>query len=191
MLTKEKPPIKLNHFPETEKSKKPFYFLKKRLFLIGFFVILGMGFGIYSVFPEPQSQEDQLTDLINRIESGEDLPSGEMRDYCHLMAVLRDSISPQCVCVLDGINWDNPPKNPEKLPKVWELIQDEPNNGNRLRFQDKTYTKIVVGFDATNSNGDERPHWHRENPNKKKGQEYLDQHCNTLYAVCIKIHTFT
>ncbi len=129
----------------------------------------------------PKTDEDRLLDLINRIENGEDLPSGEMRDYCHLMAVLRDSISPKCVCALDGINWDNPPRSPEKLPEVWELIQYEPNNGNRLRFQHKIYTRIVVGFGATDSNGDKRPHWHRENPNKQqKNVQYLDKNCNPI-----------
>ena len=115
MLIKEKTPIKIQSFSETEKPKIPSFFSKIGIFIV-FFVVWGIG--IYAVLPEPKSQEDQLTDLIVRIESGEDLPSGELRDYCHLMAVLRDSISPKCVCVLDGINWDNPPQNPEKLPET-------------------------------------------------------------------------
>ncbi len=140
-----------------------------------------MGIGIYAVLPEPKNQEDQLTDLIARIESGEDLPSGEMRDYCHLMATLRDSISPQCVCLLDDINWDNPPRSPEKLPEVWEEFENPKNQGNRLSFRHKIYTKIKIEFDRYDSQGREKPHWHRENPNKKNQKdEYLDFDCNTI-----------
>ncbi len=189
MLTQEKQQTKQKSFFETEKPQKPFIFPKISI-LIGFLLLLGIGFAIYAVFPEPKSQEDELTDLITRIESGEDLPNGEWKDYCHLMAVLRDSISPQCVCVLDGINWDNPPRSPERLPEVWELIVDERDQGNRFRFKHKTYTRIVIGFDATDSKGDERPHWHRENPNKKKGQEYLDQDCNPVRSKSNPSHIY-
>ena len=167
MLTQEKQKTKTHSFSESEKPRKSFNFPKIGV-LIGFLLILGIGFGIYAVFPEPKSQEDQLRDLITRIEGGEDLPSGEWKDYCHLMAVLRDSISPKCVCVLDGINWNNPPKSPEKLPEVWELIVDERDQGFRPRYRNKLYPKIVIGFDQYDSQGREKPHWHRENPNKKK-----------------------
>ncbi len=180
MLTQEKPPIKIKPFSKNELHKKPFNFSKKA-FLIIFSVVLGIVFGIYAIFPEPKSQENQLTDLINRIEGDEKLPSGEMRDYCHLMAVLRDSISPACVCALDGINWDNPPRSPEKLPEVWELIPEDEYQSNRFRFQHKTYTKIRIGFDAKDKNGNDKPHWHRENPNKKdKKRQYLDKNCNPI-----------
>jgi len=146
--------------------------------LIGFFLILGIGFGIYAVFPEPKNDEDYLLELIDRIESGEELPSGEWKDYCHLMAVLRDSISPPCVCVLDGINWDNPPRSPEKLPEVWELFERAKNNGNRKFFRHKLYPKIVIGIDMKDSNGNKKPHWHRENPNSvSKKDLYLDKNC--------------
>lgn len=108
------------------------------------------------------------------------------------MSILRDSISPQCVCVLDGINWDNPPKSPEKLPDGWELIEDDKNNGNRFRFQHKIYTKIKIGFDAKDSNGNDKPHWHRENPNKRKKKlQYLDKDCNPLDRHKSETHIYT
>ncbi len=189
MLTQEKPQIKPKIFSESEKPRKSFYFPKIGV-LIGFLLILGIGFGIYAVFPETQSQEDQLTDLITRIESGEDLPSGEFKDYCHLMAVLRDSISPKCVCALDGINWDNPPKNPERLPEVWEEYRDQRDNGERRYFKHTLYPKIKIDFDAKDTNGNERPHWHRENPNPRKGQEYLDQDCNITFRKSKPSHIY-
>ncbi len=171
-------------------AKKPFIFPKKG-FLIGFLLFLGIGFGIYALFPDTKSQEDQLTDLITRIEGGEELPSGELKDYCHLMAILRDSISPPCVCILDGINWDNPPKSPERLPDVWEFVENDPNNGHRPRYRHKTYTRIIIGFDLYDTNGDEKPHWHRENPNTRKGQEYLDKDCQVMYRKSKKSHIYT
>ena len=84
-----------------------------------------------------------LLELITKIENGEELPSGELKDYCHLMAVLRDSISPRCVCVLDGINWDNPPKSPEKLPDNWVEFKNLKDEGSRRYFKHKILTKSI------------------------------------------------
>jgi hypothetical protein len=181
MLVKEKTDTSRKTFSKTEKqSKKSFDFSKKGL-LIVFSLILGIGLATYALFPEPKSQEDELADLIRRLEGGEVLPSGEMVDYCRLMAILRDSISPSCVCVLDGINWDNPPRSPEKLTDEWEFIEDDPNKGFRPRYRHKFYPKIIIGFDIDDSNGNEKPHWHRENPNKQhKKVPYLDKDCNPI-----------
>lgn len=159
-------------FEPNKRPQKPFF--------IVFVLILGIGFVLYSVFENSKNDEDYLVELITKIESGEELPSGELKDYCHLMAVLRDSISPRCVCVLDGINWDNPPKSPEKLPENWEEYRDSRDIGNRRYFKHKIYSKIKIDFDLYDSQGRERPHWHRENPNKRKGEEYLDQDCKPI-----------
>ncbi len=180
MLTKEKPPIKIKSFSKIELSKTPFIFPKIG-FLIGFLLILGIGFGIYALFPEPKKDENYLLELITRIQGGEELPSGEWKDYCHLMAVLRDSISPQCVCILDGINWNNPPRSPEKLPEGWQEYKNSKDDGNRRFFKQKVYPKIKIDFDAEDSQGREKPHWHRQNPNyQSQKDQYLDRDCNIV-----------
>ncbi len=190
MLTQEKQQTKQKSFFETEKPQKPFIFPKIGI-LIGFFVILGIGFAIYAVLPEPKSQEDQLTDLIARIEGGEELPSGEWKDYCHLMAVLRDSISPKCVCALDGINWDNPPRSPERLPEGWQEYKIPNNGGKRLFFRHKIYPKIKIDFDANDSQGNEKPHWHRKNPNGRSDRDlYIDQDCGIVAKNSKKSHIY-
>ncbi len=97
------------------------------------------------------------------------------------MAVLRDSISPPCVCALDEINWDNPPRNPEKLPEGWEEFFKSNNQGNRRFFRHKVYRNIRIDFDAKDKNGNDKPHWHRENSNEKdKKRQYLDKDCNPI-----------
>jgi hypothetical protein len=95
--------------------------------------------------------------------------------------MLRNEISPECVCVLDGINWDNPPKSPADLSQDWELIEDEKSVSNRFIFKHKDYPKIRIGFDEKDKNGKEKPHWHRENPDlKSKKYRYLDKDGNTV-----------
>jgi hypothetical protein len=75
---------------------------------------------------------------------------------------------------LDGINWDNPPKSPEFLSEEWELRTEEKSLSNRLVYRHKKYPKIKINFDAKDRNGNDNPHWHRENPENKKFP-YLDK----------------
>lgn len=108
------------------------------------------------------------------------------------MYVLRDSISPQCVCVLDGINWDNPPRSPEKLPENWEEFKNSKDEGKRRYFKHKIYTKIEIDFDLKDSQGREKPHWHRVNPNSRsKKDQYLDKNCNPLKKGNQETHIYT
>jgi hypothetical protein len=109
------------------------------------------------------------------LQAGEYLASGEMKDYCRLTYELRNEISPECVCILDGINWDNPPKSSDFLSEDWELLYEEKSLSNRLKYRLKKYPKIIIGFDSKDRNGNENPHWHRENPNGKKFP-YLDKY---------------
>jgi len=177
-------------FSKSEKPPKVFSKFGKIILLVSLVLMLGVGFLVFSLIEKPPTQEAYLLELIARIENGEELPAGEKRNYCHLMSILRDSISANCVCVLDGINWDNPPKNPDKLPEVWEEFKQPTTGGNRRFFRHKIYIKIVIGFDVNNSNGEVKPHWHRENPNAFKGQEYIDKDCQLTYKKAKKSHIY-
>jgi hypothetical protein len=103
---------------------------------------------------------------------------------------LRNEISPECVCILDGINWDNPPKSPEFLSEDWEFIHDDPSR-LRVRFRHKFYPKIVIGFDEKNSLRENRPHWHRENPDNLKEFPYLDKNGNPVRRGSPNSHIYT
>jgi hypothetical protein len=158
-----------------KKHKKPVNKDNFRPILFIFALILAFSAAIFYAAFETKSDEEYLAELSARLQAGEYLASGEMKDYCRLTYELRNEISPECVCILDGINWDNPPKSPDFLSEDWEFIEDEPGNGVRPRFKHKVYPKIVIGFDSFDSNGNEKPHWHRENPNPQRLKEYLDK----------------
>jgi hypothetical protein len=157
--------------------------------LIFFAIITGAAV----MMAQQQSDEEYLAELSSKVEAGEYLASGEMRDYCQLLATLRDSISSECVCILDGINWDNPPRNPALLPDVWQEYKAKEDQGNRRNFKHKLYPKIHIDFDLKDKNGNERPHWHRLNPNKgtDKKKQYLDKNCFPVSRHSPESHIYT
>lgn len=140
-----------------EKPKQEKHF---SLFLL-IFVCIASIYAYYAL--ADKDEQTYLAELIARRESGEQLPKGEMHDYCHLLYVLKDSIPLECVCVLDGINWDKPPQTPEKLNGDWEEVTSE-RPDRHLFFKHRVYQKIKIRYDFELENGREG-HWHRYNPN--------------------------
>ena len=93
-----------------------------------------------------------------------------------LLFLLRDSVSTECVGVLDGINWDNPPKSPEKLGEEWEEVTKPGIPGLTRTFRHRKY-RLLINFDKGNPSAPQkadkyRDHWHRLNPNKTGKQNY-------------------
>ena len=88
----------------------------------GFIVLILIGLAFAYSLSGGKSQKDYFDQLSDRKEAGEFLTSGEQKDYCELLFQFRDSVSTECVGVLDGINWDNPPKSPEDLGEDWEEL---------------------------------------------------------------------
>ncbi len=174
-----------------EKPKQEKHF---SLFLL-IFVCIASIYAYYAL--ADKDEQTYLAELIARRESGEQLPKGEMHDYCHLLYVLKDSVPLECVCVLDGINWDKPPQNPEKLNGDWEDVTN-PNDINRQRFKNKRYPKVEIYFDKAieseykgKNAAIRQNHWHRVNPNSKNDKDrYLDIDCNAIHKNNPKSHIF-
>ncbi len=108
-----------------------------RSILLSFLLILLSGTAIFYAVFNVKSDEEYLAELSARLQAGEYLASGEMKDYCCLTFELRNEISPECVCLLDGINWDNPPKSPEFLSEEWEEYFVKENLIGRRFFRHK------------------------------------------------------
>jgi hypothetical protein len=174
-----------------KKHKKPVNKDNFRPILFIFALILAFSAAIFYAAFETKSDEEYLAELSARLQEGEYLASGEMKDYCRLTYELRNEISPECVCILDGINWDNPPESPDFLSEDWEFIEDDPNKF-RKRFRHKQYRKIVIGFDVNDCRGENRPHWHRENSdNNFKDFPYLDKKGNPVRRGSPNSHIYT
>jgi len=160
----------------SQKPKKNNYFPFGLVFLIiAIFV---------AILYNSNSDEEYLAKLIIKIETKQELSEQEMFDYCHFLYVLRDSISSECVCILDGIDWENPPKNPDFLSEDWKEIT-HPHQAlysNTRVFVHKKYNKIRISFDKAKIVNQKtkayeaKDHWHRFNPNsqKIKYDYYLD-----------------
>lgn len=168
--------------PFEDKKLKPF----RRAAFIGLAVsaLLALFAAVY--VPEGKTEEEYLEVLIEKKEAGEFLASGEEKDYCLLMAALKDSIVLDCLPVLEGINWERPPKSPEALGPDWVEIThpEQKKNGNRSEFCHKKHPKIKIVFDkgVPDAPGKglkayiKQDHWHRFNPNAKGTQDlYLDK----------------
>lgn len=162
--------------PKQEKHFSPFLLI---------FVCIAITCAYYAL--TDKDEQTYLAELIARRESGEQLPKGEMHDYCHLLYVLKDSIPLECVCVLDGINWDKPPQNPEKLSGDWEEVStsEQKERTTTRTFKHRLY-KFRINFDTRG-----KAHWHRFNPNSvKKSDFYLDKDCKPILKGSKESHIF-
>ncbi len=161
-----------------EKAPKP----KIAKYIWGFILLLFLvGLGIFALLPQ-QNDEQYLKYLIDKLTNQGSLPAGEMKDYCHLNYVLNQKMTLECACLLDQINWDNPPL-PEELPKEWEEIGTGSPTG-RL-FKHKIYG-FEIRFDYGNPNLNPKAdgyhdHWHRENPlATNQNDRYLTKNCQVV-----------
>ena len=163
---------------KTDPPKPKFNF--KVLFIV--LIIIGLA-GIY-LWPEGKSREEYFQELQNRKEAGDYLTSGEKTDFCELLFLLRDSVSVECVNILDGINWDNPPKSPEGLSEDWEELPSRKPREHR-EFKHRKYG-FRIRFDIGQPNASKkahksRNHWHRYNPNSVSDHDmYLDKFGNII-----------
>jgi hypothetical protein len=178
-VLKEKTSTKKHTFEPQRKTEHQSAFKPKKWAWLAVLLVLMVAGLIYEIAEEP-SNEEKLAELTQKLAQEGGLPLGDYKDYCQLMAVLRDSIPTDCVCVLDGIDWNNPPKSPEELPDEWEEVTDPRNGSGRKEFAHKKYPKIIIGFDAKDQNGRDRPHWHRYHPYRSRKDYYLDIDCNSL-----------
>ena len=148
-------------------------------FKVAFIVLIITGLIVVYFLPKGKSREEYFQELQNRKEAGDYLTSGEKTDFCELLFLLRDSVSTECVSILDGINWDNPPKSPEFLSEDWEELPTGDSKRSR-KFKHKKYGIEFVFDTADETAGKKaaksRGHYHRFNPNSKnKTDYYLDE----------------
>ena len=144
-------------------------------FAVIFTVLILIGLAYAYFRPAGKSPEEYLQELQNRKDTGEYLSAGEQTDFCELLFELRDSISTDCVGCLDGINWDNPPKMPNKLDDNWEEMPSYDARNTRV-FRHKKY-RLEIHFDKGDPAAPPKAHracdhWHRVNPNYTSDKDY-------------------
>ena len=167
--------------PFAPEQKPPGKAPAKVLIGVAFLSVLAFFAAVY--LPDGKNDAEYLDELIERKEKGEILPSGEEKDFCILMASLRDSILLDCMPVLEGINWERPPKSPEALGPDWvEITSDKQDEDATTRkFQHLVYKKLIIYFDKGDPSDNgfaAQDHWHRQNPNATHKVKYarLDKH---------------
>jgi len=92
-----------------------------------------------------------------------------------------------------GIDWNNPPCSPKELSSQWKETTHPAKieNTNDKEFTN-TITQEVIEFHPRNTQGENKPHWHRKNPSVTNRHDYyLDKDGNPVGKNSKDSHIYT
>jgi len=92
-----------------------------------------------------------------------------------------------------GIDWNNPPCLPKELSSQWKETTHPAKieNTNDKEFTN-TITQEVIEFHPRNTQGENKPHWHRKNPSVTNRHDYyLDKDGNPVGKNSKDSHIYT